>query len=151
MHASKCACMCVCMSVHALTHACQHTLVHEEAKHRVRFPGTGVPASCEPPNVGAGSWNQVLSNSNVCSQWLRHLSNPIFSYLAALDWTSTTMTKQWLGERPLNYSCFPLTLCFRLFACLFVVQLHIPGPVWEVTGQLLRIHALLPRSFTVCA
>jgi hypothetical protein len=47
------------------------------------------------------------------------------------------------GGESLNYSWFPLALCFHVFACLFAVQVHIAGPVLEVPGQLLRVHSLL--------
>lgn len=62
----------------------------------------------------AENWNQVLFHNNTYSSWLSHLSNPIFSDLAALDGTSPTMKKiSW--EKSLNYSWFPLKLCFHLF------------------------------------
>ena len=53
-------CVCVCVCVCVCARLCMNMQREDAGELRVqekapRFPGTGVPGSCEPPDVGAGN------------------------------------------------------------------------------------------------
>lgn len=61
-------------------HMCVQVLM--EVKKGRRSPGTEATRGCELPGMSARNLTQVLSKSSKRSYWLRHLSNPNFTFLS---------------------------------------------------------------------